>query len=236
MSNAIKNMGVLIALLLLGASGSANASLILDNELNVLGTGLGAVNTLVTVHDPGGPGNQNGIESGCINQNGSFSPCLDGVQGGDNTALNQVLSLANNTSFGAVVNIAETGQDAAATLTNLYLTFHGANGTYTATYDGGPVNLVEGNGTGTGGAGFPFLLDSLEYAIVQGLGPNVTISGGVQFAYGTTNDGSETVYVIQTDTVLPPSSIPEPGTLGLLAVALAAAAGVLRLGGRRRPR
>jgi hypothetical protein len=215
------------ALLLLLPASNAYADLVYDASITVTGTGLGAVNTLVTVHDPGGPGNQNGTESGCINPDGSYSPCLGGVEGGDNTATNQVLTFGTENNFAAVVNVSETGQDVSVDLTGLYLTFAGDNGTYTAYYTGGPITLTQGTGTGLGGSGFVFRLTDAQYASVLALGSNVTVAGGVQFANGSTNDGNETVYVIQFEgtSQIP---VPEPTTLLLLGSGLAAIAVVVK--------
>jgi hypothetical protein len=214
---------MLFITLTLGISNSALADLIFTEDIFVDGSGLGAVNTLVTVHDSntGGPGS-NGIESGGINQDGSFSPVTQfGIEGGDNLAINQVLTFNTALNFAAVVNLAETGQDLTATLTNLYLTF--SNGTpasdFTAYYTGAPIDLTSGEGTGTGGSGFVFALDDAQYASVVALGPSVTVSGGVQFALGTTNDGNETVYIIQTEGGQ--QQVPEPTTLLLLGSVLA---------------
>jgi hypothetical protein len=193
------------------SSRNAYADLVFDTGITVLGSGLGNVNTLVTVEDNGSQGN--GIESGCINQDGSFSPCLGGVEGGDNQAINNVLSFANNTNFAAVVNLAETGQDAGATLTKLYLTFKSGLNEYTAYYMGSPLDLKSGEGTGIGDSGFVFKLDDTQYGIVSALGDNVTISGGVEFAEGTTSAGPETVYVVQ---LVGNTVVPEPSSLLLL--------------------
>ena len=112
-----------------GISSNAFADLIFDTNILVEGSGLGNVSTLVTVLDDNTPApGRNGIESGCISQDGSFSPCLGGIIGGDNQAQNHVLSFSNNTSFAAVVNLAEPGGDKSATLTDLYLTFRGSGG------------------------------------------------------------------------------------------------------------
>jgi hypothetical protein len=179
-----------------GISSNAFADLIFDTNILVEGSGLGNVNTLVTVLDDNtsAPGSD-GIESGCINQDGSFSPCLGGIDGGDNQAQNHVLSLPNDTSFAAVVNLAEPRGDKSATLTDLYLTFHGSGGIHTACCTGSPLVLTSGEGTGIGSSGFVFRLNDAEFATASGLGPTVTISGGVQFLYGTTRGGHDTVYV-----------------------------------------
>src|SRR6476646_7647925 len=127
-------IGCAVALLTLVLASNARADLVFTTDISVSGSGLGAVNTIVTVHD-------NTTEGGCINQNGTETPCLDGVTEHDNIAINQVLTVNNTTSFAAVVNLSETGQDLTVTLTNLYLTFCGT-GCYTATYTGGPIDLT----------------------------------------------------------------------------------------------
>src|SRR5438874_12899546 len=88
-----------IPLALVAISGAASANLIFGGPNTMSGTGLGAVSTLATVHDPGGPGDNNGTESGCVEFNGTAtvqSPChfLAGEQGGDNLAINQTFTLA----------------------------------------------------------------------------------------------------------------------------------------------
>jgi len=210
---------VIVVVALFAVPVPASADLIQNLNIQTTGNGLGAVYTIVTVHDPGGPGNQNGTESGCINQNGSFSPCLGGLEGGDNTAINNVWTLSNTSGWGAVVNIAETGQDITVTLTKLYLEFCDATNAascHTAFYLGGPVSLTQGTGTGIGGEGFVFTLTPAEAAIVAGLGSMLKISGGVEFANGSTNNGSDTMNLARIETPV----VPEPATLLLLGTGL----------------
>ena len=110
----MKKLGILgtAVIMTLGLASSAHASLIFDTDIDITGTGLGAVNTIVTVHDPGGPGNQNGIEGGCVLQNGSTAgPCLGEVTENDNTAQNNTFTFDTTLNFVAVVNISETGTD-----------------------------------------------------------------------------------------------------------------------------
>jgi|SRR5688572_5562797 len=212
----MRRLGIaLFALLILVPAPYASADLVFTTNIVVSGTGLGAVSTIVTAHATG----QDTHESACINQNGSFTPCLGGVEGTDNVAINQVLTFTNDTSFAAVVNISETGQDLTVTLTDLYLTFcgTGGGGCHDAFYTGGDIDLSAGTGTGIGQSGFVFVLDAAQAAIVAGLGSSVTVSGGLEFEEGSTNDGSETLWVIQ----VPGQPVPEPTTLVLVGAGLA---------------
>lgn len=235
---------------LIGA-GNASANLILNSEIQITGTGLGAVNTLATVHDPGGPGNQNDTESGCVSWDSATGGtatnfnCLLGLEGGDNTAINNTFLLsdiAGVTTAGElalVVNISETGQDVSVSLTDLYLSFYTAsNGTLLGTfsYVGPDLTLTQGSGTGLGGSGFVFTLDAAQQAQANALCPvlaDCIAGGGVQFAQFSTNDGNDTLHLIgvESDVVCPPGStdplcgpqqVPEPGILWLLAISLLA--------------
>jgi hypothetical protein len=212
------------------------------------GTGLGSVNTLVTVHDPGGTGNQNGTESGCITSTGAFSPCAGTVQGGDNTAINQTFTLSQVLAAGqdagdlvVVVNLAETGQDKSATLTDLYLTLTNGGGSLTFSYTGPDLVLTQGGseGTGTGNSGFEFSLNLAQSnaAAAFCLNFDCIISGGVQFANGTTDDGNETIHIISlTGPTCDPNCGPPPNQVSGPASLILVGSGLLAsiIGSRRR--
>jgi hypothetical protein len=216
----------------------ASANLVYSTSIQVTGTGLGAVDTLVTVHDsvqpsdaPPGP-----IESGCVsfdNPAGGAATnfdCLNGLLGGDQQAQNftYLLSDVNNVTtagdIAAVVNISETGQDITATLTDLYLSLYSTAGTVLANfqYVGPDLNLTQGTGTGLGGSGFVFVLDSNQRQEAEQVCPDITkciLGGGVQFAAGSTNDGNDTMFVVGVPGPSGDTPVPEPGSLMLLAAA-----------------
>src|SRR5688572_15115282 len=105
------------ALFTFGLAGTAHASLIFTTDIEITGTGLGAVNTLVTVHDSVTPNQQPPLptEGGCVLQSGAVGsagdPCLGEITEFDNTALNQTFTFDTTLNFAAVVNISETGND-----------------------------------------------------------------------------------------------------------------------------
>ena len=142
------------------SAGLAQAELIFNSGIEVTGTGLGAVNTIVTGNDTG---NGNGTESACVSFNGTTDTfdCHSALQGGDNLAINQTFLVSEITDATAgdvavVLNIAETGQDLTVTLTDLYLSFYSPTGLllHVANYEGPDLELTQGTGTGLGGSGF----------------------------------------------------------------------------------
>ena len=208
---ALKLKYALTAMILAGAA-PAYASLIQIPGTQVSGTGLGAVNTLVTIQDndlPSASGKSNGIESGCVSYAGSIgSPsfaCQSGLEGGDNQAINRLYlasSIAGLSSVGnlaLVVNISEKTPSATAVMTNLYLSLYNL-GTATQMnflYAGAPLELGDKGGIGQSGANL-FVLDAESAAAANGFCPALNqcvIGGGMQFAAGTTSATPDTMYV-----------------------------------------
>jgi hypothetical protein len=216
------------------ASSVAFASLVAAPNIQVQGSGLGAVNTLVTVSDGSTPNNGT-TQSGCVSSAGGASfdfSCLNGLQGGDNQAINttRLLSSISSTDAGdlaLVVNLTETGQDRSATLTDLYLSLYSLGGSLLGNfqYDGLDLVLTQSTAAGIGGSGFVFVLDAAQQALANAACPVLTncyAGGGFQFANGSTNGGPETLYIVAvTDgAVLPAQEIPEPATMALVALGL----------------
>ena len=229
-------------------SGVASASLIFNQAVTVQGTGLGAVSTLVTVQEGSGPPGslqRDGIESGCISASGAtgsnFS-CFNGLVGGDNQAVNSLISYSSLTGINnagqlaLVVNLNEPGgqpPDQQAVLTDLYLAFFNSAGGLIATHQYTGPDLTLQQVQGIGGAGSVFTLDAAEALQAAGectVAVGCRIGAGVQFAAGTANGGIDTVFLSFTtgNGVIPPSQILEPASLGLMGLALVGLAGLRR--------
>lgn len=241
-----------VAALVLASSAPAFANLINITGTQTTGTGLGAVSTLATVQDNGhttaGQPNINGIESGCVtfagfDNNGSLSKPLftcaagQGIEGGDNTALNQVVlanevkvastitTLQNAGQLAIVVNVSEGGASP-ATLTNLYMSLYNTDPTvntqmnfaYDATKDG-TVTMFDKGGIGQSGK-YLFVLDDAQAAAAALFCPVLSqcvIGGGLQFAKNTTDSTPDTMYVTS---FIPGTPVPEPFSLALVGAGL----------------
>lgn len=224
------------------ASGAAFADLVAAPNVQVLGSGLGAVNTLVTASDGSTPNNAT-TESGCVSSTGGASfnfSCLNGVQGGDNQAINttRLLSTVSSTDasdLALVVNIAETGQDVTVALSDLYLSLYSLSGALLGNfqYTGPDLLLTQGTGTGIGGSGFVFVLDADQQLLADLACPvlsNCYAGGGFQFVNGSTNNGPETLHIIAVTNgdPQPPQAIPEPATLAMVGLGLLGTVAVRR--------
>jgi hypothetical protein len=234
-------MKYVVAALVLAGAAPAYANLLQVPGVQVTGTGLGAVSTLVTIQDnnlPSKSGKSNGTESGCVTYTGNVgSPgfdCQNGVEGGDNQAINRLYlasSIAGLTSagqLGVVVNISEKTPSATTSLTHLYLTLYNLqNGTrLDILYDGLPLELGDKGGIGQSGANL-FKLDAGSVTDANLFCPVLSkcvIGGGLQFAEGTTSAAPETMYIGALTGVPgepPPLPVPEPAALALLGLGMA---------------
>lgn len=235
------------AAILTGAS-PAFANLIYADGKQVTGTGLGAVDTIVTVQDNNRKGGtDNGTESGCVTYSGNLAnptyACQMSLQGGDNTAgsagnntylLSSIAGLADAGQLGLVVNVSEGAPANDATLTDLYLSLY--NKTLGTTkyfaYMGPDLVLKDTDGVGVSGK-HTFILDSAQALAAKAFCPvlsDCVVAGGVQFAFGTTEATPETVYIgaFEGSGDTGGGEVPEPASVALFG------AGLLALRGMRR--
>lgn len=230
------------------AAGSASANLIFEGPAHLSGTGLGAVNTITTAHDPGGPGDNNGTESSCAEFDGTGTvedPChfLTGEQGGDNTAINNTFALSdlgttNAGDLALLVNVAEQGNDGVVDLSGLYLSLYNGTTNNYFYYMGPTLTLTQDDQApnGTGQSGFLFTLDAAQAAAAASFCGtfDCVAGGGMQFLSGSTSDGNESLFLTTVQSTsggggtTSGGSVPEPGTLALLAASLIGIAAIRR--------
>ncbi len=235
---------------------AARAELVFGGIVTVGGTGLGTVNTVLTITSQG----NNTSEQGCIipTSNGSSSSmgnlvvnnCVSGSNADLQTGASQTLTrnlgtigVTSAQNFGIVLNAAEPAGNSIS-LNNLVAYFmNSTGGTFTAVLNQascptGNCNFLSTQ-TGTGNSGFLFQLNSTEAASFASF---ITASGGINNVWvglgalaGTTTGfeatgGNETFFVINSGLA---TVTPEPSTTALMASGLV---GLVTFARRRRRR
>jgi len=232
----------LAAVATLGA-GIARAELVFISPVTIGGTGLGAVNTILTIQQTP-PAN---TEAGCVASTGGATFMIGTSQlggvctgpGGDvktGASQTQTRTLAEagittGTNFALLFNPSEPGGPGNdILLTGLSVSFYNNAGTllHTAVFNGVPMNFpVTQNGVGN--TGFLFQLNATEAAVVQtfiGLNGLAGIHVGMASALSNADGAPDTFFIFNAQTT--PSSIPEPSTVMLVATGLIGLAGFVR--------
>ena len=220
------------------AAASSHAELVLVAPEDFGGTGLGAVNTILTIQSPASTSTENGQ----VAWNGSAdvitgATALTGASQTQTRTLGE-LGILSASSLRVVFNAAEPSGDA-ITLTDLTLTIYNTNGTtfFTAPLDPDQIAFAD-TFTGTGNSGFVFGLDAPETAALQALftplSPGAFSALRVGLFAGASNatGGNETFFVANSGTPVPPTAIPEPETYAMMLAGL----GMLGFIARRRKR
>jgi len=229
---------ILLSILALSSVGSAYGSLVLLGPAPEGGTGLGAVNTVLTLQSPG----NSLVESGCTALSGGSAVA------GTNCGFNDSNVKEGNGQIGApslatigttsasdlriVFNAAQPGNTTAITINELALYFFGTGDTTSTSFTlAAPVTLSS-MFLGVGQSGYLFGLDAQQSLVAQsfidangggavriGLGssigcPNNDCTGGQFPATGGLDTFSAGAAV--------PTAVPEPASLLLMAAALPA--------------
>lgn len=221
-----RHPGLLLFVVPLALAISAEASLVLDEPNETLGTGLGTVNTILTV-------NNTPTESGCVGYDGTAdvigaAACPVGIAGGDEqtgesqtqTRTMEELGLTGAQQLRIVFNASETGGDSIA-VDNLVLTIYGSDGT--ELFNSGPFApiVIPATFEGTGTAGFVFRLDDTQAAAAQ---PFFAAQNriGLAASLSATSSGNDTFFVADVEGLEAPpvTEIPTMSSVGLVFLAL----------------
>lgn len=186
------------------AATNANASLEYLGQVDLTGTGLGNVNTLLTIQSP----RNTSTETGSVSWDG-----LTSVTTGDTQAINNTLLLSslgtNASDLRIIFNPSEPGNAAnnGITLNNLVATIYSPTGD--ALWNSGTFASISYPTTdnGTGKAGFVFGLDATQSAQAQTFFVGANRLGLLAAASDATG-GHETFFAITS----PTSPVPEPST------------------------
>lgn len=203
------------------SASSSYASLIQIAPENFQGTGLGSVNTILTIQETG-------IETGSVSFNGVSDVITgDAKKGNSQTQTRSIsqLGVTSASSLRVVFNAIEAGNDGTSiSLDNLQLNIYSANGTLLFNSGTFQPKLFSNTLTGAGNSGFVFALDTQQAAAAQLLaftgsfGTNrVGLSATASLAAG----GPETFFVANSmNGGGLPAAVPEPSTVALLGLSL----------------
>jgi hypothetical protein len=204
------------------AATGAHANLVYLGEVDMQGTGLGAVNTVLTLTSP----------ANSTTETGAVAPNASGTPVGTGDALTGASQLGSPTvSSGSglrlVLNAAEPANASSITVNALTLSLYNAAGVAGAqTFSlASPITLSPTQ-QGIGNAGFLFGLDATQAAQAQTQINAGFTRVGLSTSIADATGGPETFFL--TSVATGPGgggggvpAIPEPGTWGLLAAGLA---------------
>lgn len=213
------------------ACSTANAALTLVAPEDFSGSGLGAVNTSLTLQSKG----SSTFESGAVGVGAANSLLItgDAKTGSSQTQLLTLgdLGIASASDLRVVFNAAEPGAAALSgiTLENLVLTVYDASGATLFTSGAfTPISFAD-TATGVGNSGFVFAFDATDLALAQSTvftGDFASYRLGLTASTSAAQGGADTFFIAASMT----APVPEPQTYALLLAGL----GVIGFVGRRR--
>jgi len=228
---------VLIASAVLGVLAAivptADASVILLGPVLNQPSGIGVVNTLLSIQSQGNATDETGrtswngttsVATGLPNPAGAAQPGVNTTTiatGGNNQArLFSDLGLTQASDLRVFFNINEPPPQSDVILRSLIFTAYNAGGTAVFTAALPAPLMLDQVHSGIGIAGYVFSLDSAEAAQLQAVF-SPTLRLGIEASINNAQGGFDTFFATSVQTVGPgPFSVPEPGTLALMGLGL----------------
>ncbi len=209
--NAGLKRPLVVAAALLGLASAARADLTLVEPIDFQGTGLGSVNTILTLQSPG----STTTESGSVAWNGSadvFSG--DAMTGGSQSQTRSFadLGVTSASSLRVVFNALEPGAAESITLSDLTLNVYDSTGGVVFSASTPSSYSFADTFAGAGNSGFVFALTDTQAADLQAVF-DTSLRVGLDASASDATGGFETFFVANSGTVTP---IPEPSTWALL--------------------
>ncbi len=198
----------LLGLWALATVEAAHAGFIISPEQQTGGTGLGAVNTILTVQN-------NPSESGCVRRGAGVdivgpAACLGANTGGnEGTGSSQTqtrsiaeLGLTSADNLRAILNANESSTGSIQ-IDSIVLGIFSDSGTLLFTSSLFAPTFLPFTFAGTGTSGFVFRLDPIDTAAAQALFANPANRVGLSFSASQSESGSETLYIADAGVVGP---------------------------------
>jgi hypothetical protein len=222
---------LLVATALFGAAGASNASLIPLGAVSQLGTGLGAVNTVLTLDNNA----QTGLASGSVIRSGGMDMTTGDAKTGNaqySTYSFGQLGVTDAADLVFVFNADEPGNAGSVTVESLVLSIYsdmGGTALFTASLVA-PEFLADTQ-NGIGKSGYAFGLDDLQAGMAQAfLSPSARI--GLASSLSGATGGPDTFFVTTLDNGGPGNEVPEPGSAALLGLGMFGVWAIRRRGAR----